>query len=105
MSFDDGSVDKTWEKITDLHNRDTSSVAIRLSYNQGHQNALLAGMMYAMNHCDCIITLDADLQDDIKVIPELLSKFDQGNQIVCESEKIDLKIVFLSVKRLIFSIN
>lgn len=82
LFVDDGSVDKTWEKITDLHNRDRSSVAIRLSHNQGHQNALLAGMMYAMNYCDCIITLDADLQDDIEVIPELLSKFVQGNQIV-----------------------
>lgn len=79
---DDGSKDGTWEKIR-LKCKSTSFfTGIKLSRNRGHQNALLAGMMFACGKCDCIISLDADLQDDISVIPDFLEKFRQGYQVV-----------------------
>jgi len=55
---------------------------IKLSRNYGQQNALLAGLMYACGKCDCAISLDADLQDDIYKIPEFIALFQQGYQIV-----------------------
>lgn len=79
---DDGSKDSTWEKIKSKSNSAPFFSGLKLSRNQGHQNALLAGMMYAYNKCDCIISLDADLQDDINAIPEFLEKFGQGNQVI-----------------------
>ena len=82
LFVDDGSKDATWEKIKAAHQADSSVIALKLSHNQGHQNALLAGMTYAMDKCDCVITLDADLQDDISVIPDFLSEYEAGAQIV-----------------------
>lgn len=79
---DDGSKDKTWSIIRDKCLQDSRFRGIKLSRNQGHQNALLAGLMYACEKCDCVISLDADLQDDISVIPEFVEKYEQGNEIV-----------------------
>lgn len=76
---DDGSKDKTWEIIEKL---DSQIVGIKLSKNQGHQNALLAGLMYAKNYCDAAISMDADLQDDINAIDEFINKFENGAEIV-----------------------
>ena len=79
---DDGSSDGTWEEIEKLCVTSSKIVGIKLSHNQGHQNALLAGMMYAKDKCDCIITIDADLQDDIYAIPEFIKKYQEGCHVV-----------------------
>ncbi len=79
---DDGSKDSTWSIVHDMCLSNSLFHGVKLSRNQGHQNALLAGMMYACGKCDCVISLDADLQDDINAIPAFLEKFTQGYQIV-----------------------
>lgn len=79
---DDRSADKTWEEIRSLTLGDNRVKAIRLSSNRGHQHALLAGLLEFNQMADCLITIDADLQDDIEVIGEMIEKFKQGNQIV-----------------------
>lgn len=79
---DDGSKDKTWSIIESLHNRDELFLGIKLSRNRGHQNALLAGLMTVKDYCDAVISLDADLQDDIDTIDEFIEKFYLGNDIV-----------------------
>lgn len=78
--IDDGSSDSTWRLIESLNEKNTHLSGIKLSRNQGHQNALLAGLLTAPG--DVIISLDADLQDDIDVIPEMLKEFRQGAEIV-----------------------
>lgn len=70
--IDDGSKDRTWEMIEALHAEDPAFSGIRLSRNRGHQNALLCGLMTLRERADCIISLDADLQDDINAIDEML---------------------------------
>ena len=73
----DGSKDKTWSIISKLHNEN-----INLSRNRGHQNALLAGLMTAKEYADAVISLDADLQDDINVIEKFVDCFNNGYDIV-----------------------
>lgn len=79
---DDGSEDKTWEIIRALHEHDGMFRGIKLAHNKGHQNALLCGLMTVKDECDAAISLDADLQDDINAIDEMLEKFSQGCDIV-----------------------
>lgn len=80
---DDGSKDRTWEMITTYYQSQPNLFeGIHLSRNQGHQNALLAGMMTVKDHCDAVISLDADLQDDINAIDEMIAKFAEGFDIV-----------------------
>lgn len=78
----DGSKDKTWEIITKLHEENKMYVGINLSRNRGHQNALLAGLMYAKDHADISISMDADLQDDINVMDDMIKKYLDGANIV-----------------------
>lgn len=78
----DGSKDKTWDIITEFHNKDNMYVGINLSRNKGHQNALLAGLMYARDNADISISMDADLQDDINVIDDMIKKYNNGADIV-----------------------
>lgn len=80
--IDDGSKDATWQLISDLHARDPAFSGIRLSRNRGHQNALLCGLMTLRNRADCVISMDADLQDDIDAIDAMLAAFSSGNDIV-----------------------
>lgn len=77
---DDGSKDKTWDVITSF-SQDYIN-AIKFSNNYGHQRALLAGLDTFKNEFDAYVTLDVDLQDDFKVISEMISKYNQGNEIV-----------------------
>jgi polyisoprenyl-phosphate glycosyltransferase len=77
---DDGSRDDTWALIVALSEADESVVGIRLSRNYGHQAALLAGLFSATG--DAVITVDADLQDDISVIPEMIERYCSGREIV-----------------------
>ena len=69
--IDDGSRDETWQIISDLHAQDPVFSGIRLSRNRGHQNALLCGLMTLRDRADCVISMDADLQDSPDEIPEL----------------------------------
>lgn len=79
---DDGSADRTWEILEHLCETDNLFGAIRLAHNSGHQNALLAGMMAVKDKCDAVITLDADLQHDINVIPHFIELFEENYEIV-----------------------
>lgn len=79
---DDGSKDATWRIIAALHAENPIFQGIRLSRNCGHQRALLAGLMTVRSHCDAAISLDADLQDDINAIDEMVEKFCEGSEIV-----------------------
>ncbi|MCD7727685.1 MAG: glycosyltransferase family 2 protein [Ruminococcus sp.] len=78
----DGSKDKTWDIICGLHKRDDLFSGIKLTRNRGHQNALLGGLMTVKDDCDVTISLDADLQDDINAIDEMLEKYYDGCDIV-----------------------
>ena len=78
----DGSSDSTWKIICDLHAQDKIFSGINLSKNRGHQNALLAGLMTAKNFADIVISMDADLQDDINAVDEMIEKYFGGADIV-----------------------
>ncbi|WP_160722338.1 glycosyltransferase family 2 protein [Bacillus sp. USDA818B3_A] len=82
LFVDDGSKDRTWEVIYKESLRNDYVRGLKLSRNAGHQNALLAGLYTAKEHSDCVISIDADLQDDIRVIREFILKFQQGFDIV-----------------------
>ena len=82
MCSNDGSKDRTWEVIEHLHATDERVKGISLAHNRGHQNALLAGLMAVMDHCDAAISIDADLQDDPGAMVEMVKKFRDGCEIV-----------------------
>lgn len=82
MLVDDGSKDKTWEIICKLNKEYSFVTGIKLSRNKGHQNALLAGLMTAKDRADIVISMDADLQDDINAIDGMLEKRAEGCDIV-----------------------
>jgi len=76
----DGSKDRTWSIITESHS--ALIKGLKLSHNVGHQNALLAGLTYVTNKVDCCISLDADLQDDISVMMQMIENYKTGHHIV-----------------------
>ncbi|MCR4801470.1 MAG: glycosyltransferase family 2 protein [Lachnospiraceae bacterium] len=78
----DGSKDKTWSIIQELHEKDPMFSGVNLSRNRGHQNALLAGLMEAKNCADMVISMDADLQDDIGVIDAMVDEYYKGHDVV-----------------------
>lgn len=78
----DGSKDQTWNFIEQLHKKDPLFSGVNLSCNKGHQNAVLAGLMVAREYCDMAITMDADLQDDIDAIDEMVQKYYEGSDVV-----------------------
>ncbi len=82
LFVNDGSTDKSWDIIADNHQTNPLICGVNLSGNVGHQNALLAGMETAKDLADVIVTLDADLQDDITKIPEMVELYEQGCDIV-----------------------
>lgn len=82
LFVNDGSRDRTWENIRELHEEDPVFAGISLSRNRGHQNALLAGLMTAKDYADVSISLDADLQDDIDCIDAMLEKYMAGKEVV-----------------------
>jgi len=82
MFVNDGSKDSTWEIIKKLALEDEHFIGITQSRNRGHQNALLAGLFEAKEHADMIISMDADLQDDIDVIDKFVDEYYNGSQIV-----------------------
>lgn len=82
MFVNDGSKDRTWSMIEELHEQDPIFAGVKLSRNRGHQNALLGGLMTAKEYADMTISLDADLQDDIDVIDQMVEKYYDGCEIV-----------------------
>ena len=82
MYVNDGSKDSTWNLIQDISNKDTLFTGITLSRNRGHQNALVAGLLTAKKYADVVISMDADLQDDINVMDQMIEKYNNGCQIV-----------------------
>ena len=80
LFIDEGSKDSTWNIISKSAGKQIRG--LKLSNNVGHQKALIAGLHYAANKCDCCITIDADLQDDLEVVEAMIISFLKGNQIV-----------------------
>lgn len=82
LFVNDGSKDKTWELISKYTKEYEYVTGIKFSRNYGHQNALLAGMSVAVKYSDMIITIDADLQDDIYAIPKMIEKYNESYDVV-----------------------
>ena len=80
--IDDGSRDRTWEIIEELHEQNEMFSGIKLSRNRGHQNALLCGLMTVRELADAVISMDADLQDDINAIDGMIDKYIEGCDVV-----------------------
>lgn len=78
LYVDDGSADNTWREIAAFHARDKRVGGIRLAARVGQQKALIAGMDVARRYGDAIVSIDADLQDDINVIPDMVSDYRRG---------------------------
>jgi glycosyltransferase involved in cell wall biosynthesis len=79
---DDGSKDRTWEIISNLYEDNREVIGLRFAHNRGHQNAILAGMMYSKEYCDFTITIDADLQQDINAMELFIKEYENGSEIV-----------------------
>ncbi len=82
LFVNDGSKDRTWNLISDYTKKYNYVTGIKFSRNYGHQNALLAGMNLAVNFSDMMITIDADLQDDVNAIPKMVEKYYEGYDVV-----------------------
>lgn len=82
LFVNDGSTDATWPIIQKLHEYKPLFAGLSLSRNRGHQNALLAGLLYARDYCDAAISMDADMQDDIGAVDEMIAKYEGGCEIV-----------------------
>lgn len=82
LCCNDGSRDLTWKVIQTLHAENPKIKGISLAHNRGHQYALLAGLMTVRGRCDAAISIDADLQDDVNAMTEMVEKFRQGYEIV-----------------------
>lgn len=83
MFVNDGSRDRTWEIISQLHEEEPQVFSgVNLARNRGHQNALLAGLMTAMNHADMVISMDADLQDDVDAVDAMVDAYHKGYDVV-----------------------
>ena len=82
LFVNDGSRDRTWELIREAHGRDPRMSGVDLTRNRGHQNALLAGLMTAKERADAVISMDADLQDDVEAVDAMVDKFREGCDIV-----------------------
>lgn len=82
MFVNDGSKDSTWSLISKYYNEKDFIYGVNLTHNVGHQNAIMAGMMTAYKLCDAVITIDADIQDDLNCIEQMIDLCEQGNDIV-----------------------
>ena len=82
LFVNDGSRDRTWEIISQLHGADKRVRGLNLARNVGHQAAIMAGMMAAKDWADAVITIDADLQDDLRAIPKMVDDYARGYDIV-----------------------
>jgi len=98
LLVDDGSTDRTWELIEKISNAQPKRVrALKLSRNVGHQNALLGGLLAQIGNA--VISLDADLQDDMSVVLKMIDNFNGGAEIVFAVRKGALLTAALSAAR------
>ena len=96
LYVNDGSRDCTWNIIQELYRQDEYVTGITLSRNKGHQNALLAGLMTAKEYADIVISMDADLQDDVEVLDKFVEEYKKGNDIVYGVRKYNIHFIQLS---------
>ena len=92
---DDGSSDNTWSVITECQAKSSVVKGLKLSRNFGHQNALIAGLMQCKDDADALISMDADMQDDIRLVKTFVNKFKEGYEVVYgvrEDRTTDTKI-------------
>jgi len=82
LFVNDGSKDRTWDIISELHEKDPIFSGVNLSRNRGHQNALLAGLMTAVQYADMLISMDADLQDDVDAVDKMVDAYHEGFEVV-----------------------
>lgn len=82
LYVNDGSTDHTWKIIKEFYKNTSYTCGLNLAGNVGHQNALMAGLNTVKERCDAAISIDADLQDDVNVIPEMIERYMEGNDIV-----------------------
>lgn len=82
LFVNDGSRDATWDIISSLAQQDPHFIGISQSRNRGHQNAVLAGLMEAKDHCDITISIDCDGQDDIDAMDQMVAAYHNGSEIV-----------------------
>lgn len=82
LFVNDGSRDTTWDVICQLHSQYNFVKGLNLAHNVGHQSAILAGMMKAKEMCDAVVTIDADLQDDLNCIEQMIDKYAEGFDVV-----------------------
>ena len=82
LFVNDGSKDRTWKKIEALHKGSSRFKGLNLAHNVGHQNAIMAGMMQAKDLADAVVTIDADLQDDIHCIEQMVDSYAEGYDVV-----------------------
>ena len=82
LLVDDGSTDSTWEIIAQMCSGDMNVAGLKLSCNNGHQNAIMAGLQFVSDKCDACISIDADMQDDINTIDIMVDKFHEGYDII-----------------------
>ena len=82
LFVNDGSKDRTWPIIEELHAQDRIFSGVNLSRNRGHQNALLAGLMTAVQYADMMVSMDADLQDDIDAMDRMIDAYHEGYDVV-----------------------
>ncbi len=82
LYVDDGSLDRTWALIEEYSAVSPLVKGVKLAANSGHQNALIAGLETAADECDAAISIDADLQDDVNAIPEMVKRFKEGYDVV-----------------------
>ncbi len=102
MYVNDGSKDKTWSIICELYEKDDYVVGVNLSKNRGHQNALLAGLMEAKEHADMVISMDADLQDDVDAVDGFVKAYYDGADIVYGVRKSRKKDTFFKKHTALF---
>lgn len=82
LYVNDGSTDHSWKIIKEFYKNTSYACGLNLAGNVGHQNALMAGLNTVKERCDAAISIDADLQDDVNVIPEMIERYMEGNDIV-----------------------
>jgi len=82
LFVDDGSKDNTWKMIEDMSVNHENAEGLKLTRNKGQQNALLAGLMFAREHADMVVSMDADLQDDVDATEKMVNEYLGGSDIV-----------------------
>lgn len=87
LFVDDGSKDKTWSIIEGLHKQNLIFIGVKLAKNCGHEKALYGGLVFAKSKCDFAISLDADLQDDINAVNDMIEEYNNGAEIVFACRK------------------